>query len=190
MRAPRTLTVLAPIREGEEEPLRAILRPIGDDIRGRRLDEKTAHPRIEFLRSRRLHFARFAILADPDRGPDRKPLLYSANYDGELEGHLTELVAITSDMEAIWGRCEGYAGAAAFATFVRSHAHEPDAFYIAFRDETADSIRDAAALRRHAHALIDTASADALMAILRGFSLTSPSWAAGMRPAVDSAGQS
>ena len=36
--APRTLTVLAAIRPGEEEPLRAVLRPIGDDIKGKRLE--------------------------------------------------------------------------------------------------------------------------------------------------------
>jgi hypothetical protein len=145
---PRTLTVLVPICQGEEESLRAILRPIGDDIRGKRLDARVGVPRVDFPRSRRIHFARFAILADPDRGLDRKRLLYSANYDGELEDHLSELMAITSDMDAIWGRCEGYAGVGAFPTFVREHTHEPDTFYIAFRSETADSIRDAIAIRR------------------------------------------
>jgi hypothetical protein len=143
---PRTVTVLASIRHGEEESLRAILRPIGDDIRGRRLEQRADNPRIEFLRSREIHFARFAILADPDRGPDRKRLLYSANYDGELKSHLAELMSITSDMDAIWGRCQDYTGARSFETFIRAHAHEPDTFYIAFRDGTVDSIRDAARL--------------------------------------------
>jgi hypothetical protein len=189
MRPPRTLTVLAPIRQGEEEPLRAVLRPIGDDIRGRRLDERPAHPRIEFLRTRRLHFARFAILADPDRGRDRRRLLYSANYDGELEAHLAELAAITPDMEAIWGRCEGYAGIDGFTTFIRSHAHEPDAFYIAFRDATADNIRDAAALRQHAQTIVDAASTGPPVAILPAFA-TSAAWAPGIRRAFDSAGRS
>jgi hypothetical protein len=155
----RTLTVLAPIRRGEEESLRSILRPIGDDIQGRRLDARAGHPRIEFPRSRRIHFARFAILADPDRGPDCSRLLYSANYDGELEDHLAELIAITTDMEAIWGSCEGYAGAGAFATFIRAHAHEPAAFYIAFRDETVEDIRNAIALRRLAPTVVGTAPA-------------------------------
>jgi hypothetical protein len=161
---PRTLTILAPIRHGEEESLRAILRPIGDDIRGRRLDNRADTPRIEFLRSRQIHFARFAILADPDRGPDRKRLLYSANYDGELENHVAELTAITSDMDAIWGRCENYTGAGEFATFIRAHAHEPDTFYIAFRDETVDSINAAIALRRHAQTLADADPAGPLPA--------------------------
>ncbi len=153
--APRTLTVLAPIRPGEDASLRAILRAIGDDIRGKRLDDEALPPRIEFPRSRRIHFARFAILADPDRGPDRRRLLYSASYDGDLNGHLAELKAITSDLDAIWGRCEGYAGAAGFESFIRTHLHAAEALYIAFRDETADSIRKAGALRRQAEALAD-----------------------------------
>lgn len=58
-----------------------MLRPIGDDVKGKRMEPGTV--RIEFRHSRRIHFARFAILDDPDRGRDRKRLLYSANYDGE-----------------------------------------------------------------------------------------------------------
>ena len=111
---PQTLTVLAAIRPGEEEPLRDILRPIGDDIKGKRLEPGAVGPRIEFRDSRRIHFARFAILDDPDRGRERKRLLYSASYDGALDGHLAELIAITSDMDAIWGRVEGYTGTSAF----------------------------------------------------------------------------
>ena len=133
---PQTLTVLVAIRPGEEARLRDVLRPIGDDIEGRRPDEAAGRVRIEFTRSRRIHFARFAILADPDRGPRRQRLLYSATYDGDLDAHLAELTAITSDMDAIWGRCEAYAGAAGFARFMRAHALESAAFYIAFRDET------------------------------------------------------
>jgi hypothetical protein len=145
---PCTLTVLAPIRPGEVEPLRAILRPIGDDIRGRRLAERPGQPRIEFQQSRRIHFARFAVLADPDRGPDRHRLLYSASFDGGLDDHLAELTAITSDMEAIWGRLEGYPGAAGFGRFIRAHAHEPGAFYIAFRDASVESVRNGAPAAR------------------------------------------
>jgi hypothetical protein len=51
-------------------------------------------------------------------------------------------------MDAIWAPCEGYANVADFPAFIRAHAHEPDAFYVAFRDETAESIKSAIALRR------------------------------------------
>ena len=174
---PRTLTVLAPIRPGEEEPLRDVLRPIGDDVKGKRLEPGAV--RIEFRHSRRIHFARFAILDDPDRGPDRKRLWYSANYDGELDSHLAELIAITSDMDAIWGRVEGYTGTGAFAAFVRAHTQQPEAFYIAFRDETVERLHDAIAFRRRAQTLIDEASSASLDALLPRLSSGAPAWAAG-----------
>lgn len=151
--APRTLTVLAAIRPGEEKRLRDVLRPIGDDIKGKRLDQAVGRPHIDFTVSRFIHFARFAILADPDRGAERKRLLYSANYDGELDDHLAELTAITSDMEAIWGRCDAYTREGDFGSFIRTHALEPEAFYIAFRDESVERIQNAVARRRAMQAL-------------------------------------
>ena len=156
---PHGLTVLAAIRSGEEERLRDVLRAIGDDIPGRSLKDAAERPHIDFCRSRTTHFARFAILDDPDRGPERKRLLYSSNYDGDLDGHLAELMAVTSDMDAIWGRCEAYTDAARFGAFIRAHACEPEAFYIAFRDETVERIQQSIALRRQVQPLIDTAAA-------------------------------
>ena len=180
--APRTLTVLAAIRPGEEEPLRGVLRPIGDDIKGKRLEPGAVRPRIEFRHSRHIHFARFTVLDDPDRGRDRKRLLYSANYDGELDRHLAELIAITPDMDAIWGRVEGYTGPAAFAAFIRAHTQEPEAFYIAFRDETVERLHDAIAFRRLAQTLVDDASTASLAALLPRLSSSAPAWAAGRPP--------
>jgi hypothetical protein len=163
--APRTLTVLAPIRPGEEAPLQRVLRPIGDDINGTRLDLTVSRPRVEFVRSRAIHFARFAILDDPDRGAGRKRLLYSANFDGDLDGHLAELMGITSDMTAIWGRLDGNTGLADFPRFIPAHAHEPDAFYIAFRDATVDGVQRAILLRRRAQTVVDGGSPDPLAAL-------------------------
>jgi hypothetical protein len=177
--APRTLTVLAPIRAGEEEPLRAVLRPIGDDIKGKRLQPGVVRPGIEFCHSRHIHFARFVILDDPDRGRDRKRLLYSANYDGDLDGHLAELIAITPDLDAIWGRVEGYTGPAAFAAFIRAHTQEPEAFYIAFRDETVERLHDAIAFRRRAQTLVDEASGASLADLLPRLSSGAPAGATG-----------
>jgi len=159
---PNGLTVLAALRPGAEEPLRHVLRAIGDDIKGKTLPGSAGRPHIDFFRSRTMHFARFTILDDADRGPDRKRLLFSSNYDGDLDSHLAELIQMTSDMDAIWGGCEAYAGVAAFPAFIRAHAHEPQAFYIAFRDETVERIRRAIAIRRHTHELLETAPAAAL----------------------------
>jgi len=142
---PQTLTVLVPVRQGQEAALRAVLRPIGDDIRGTKTRGTEDRPRIEFTRSTRIHFARFGILADPDRGADRYRLLYSANHDGTLDEHLAELISITSDMDAIWEHCEGYGGVREFVPFIRKHAHVPDALYMSFRGETVERIHDAIA---------------------------------------------
>jgi hypothetical protein len=186
---PRTITVLAAIRPGEAERLRDVLRPIGDDIRRTRQRDAIDRPRIEFARSRRIHFARFAIFDDPDRGPDRRRLLYSATYDGELDDHLAELIAITSDMDAIWGPCEAYTGPAEFGRFIRAHAHEPDAFYIAFRDETVEHIQNAIAFRRQAQVLLDTAASGPVAAILPRLSTQAPAWSGGIRHAFEAAGR-
>jgi hypothetical protein len=175
--APRTLTVLAAIRPGEEEPLRDVLRPIGDDVKGTRVEPGAV--RIEFRHSRRIHFARFTVLDDPDRGRDRKRLLYSANYDGELDSHLAELIAITSDMDAIWGRVEGYTGTGGFAAFIRAHTQEPEAYYVAFRDETVERLHDAIAFRRRAQSLVDEAPNASLAALLPRLSSRAPAWATG-----------
>src|SRR5712671_4352254 len=179
--APRTLTVLAAIRPGEEEPMRSVLRPIGDDIKGKRVEAGAVRPGIELRHSRRIHFARFAILDDPDRGRDRKRLLYSANYDGELDSHLAELIAITPDMDSIWGRVEGYTDAGAFAAFIRAHTQEPEAFYIAFRDETVERLHDAIAFRQRAQTMVDEASNASLAALLPRLSSAAPAWATGQR---------
>ena len=176
--------MLAAIRPGEEERLRDVLRPIGDDIRGRTLTDRRAVRTSTSARSRTIHFARFAILDDPDRGPERKRLLYSSNYDGDLDGHLAELMAITSDMDAIWGRCEGYAGAARFGAFIRAHAREPEAFYIAFRDETVERIRQVHRAPTAGAALLDAAPGGSLATILPRLSTGEPAWVAATPPRV------
>jgi hypothetical protein len=187
---PQGLTVLATVRPGEETRLRDVLRPIGDDIRGRTLKDAAGRPHIDFNRSSRIHFARFAILDDLDRGPDRKRLLYSSNYDGDLDSHVDDLIAITSDMDAIWGCCEGYASRAQFGAFVRAHTCEPDAFYIAFRDETVEDIQQSIALRRQVRSLLDTPSAGRLATILPILSRREPAWVRVVRHATRTAGRS
>ncbi len=159
--APAGLTVLAPLRPGADVALRPVLRAIGDDIRGRRLAAVgAARPHIDFPRSGRIHFARFALLPDPDRGEGRMRLLYSSNHDGDLASHLEELSALTSDLDAVWGSCEGYAGRASFPGFVRAHALQPHAFYIAFREGSVAQVRRGVDLRRRRQQDVDRAWPD------------------------------
>jgi hypothetical protein len=148
------LTVLASLRRGAEDTLRTVLRTIGDDINEQR--QQATSPRIHFGRSQRLHFARFAILDDPDRGPGARRLLFGSVYDGTLDQHIAELRNITPDLDAIWGHCDGYTDAETFPAFVRAHAHDPAAYYVAFRDETVASIRHAAVVRNASASEQDT----------------------------------
>ncbi len=151
---PECLTVLAPIKPGEVDALRAVLRPIGDDINGTHMPPG-GRPHVAFPNSRDIHFARFAILTDPDRGPGRARLLYASVFDGSLEAHVAELADLSTGFEAIWGKLEGYAGRDSFAAFLKAHAHQPAAYYIAFRDHTVVSIREAIAVREAAAAALD-----------------------------------
>jgi len=146
---PQCLTVLAPILPAKEPALRELLRAIGDDINGKDISAGSTRPHIFFVRSSRIHFARFAILNDPDGGPHRSRLLFTSIYDGSLDDHLHELVSITSDMNAIWGACEGYTGINEFRSFIEARAQEPAAYYIAFRDRTVPSIASANVHREH-----------------------------------------
>jgi hypothetical protein len=147
--------------------LRDVLRPIGDDIKAKTITGASTRPHIDFLRSRRIHFARFAILGDPQRGPTAARLLFSSNYDGTLDSHIAELTEITSDMDAVWGRCEAYKGAAAFPDFIRRHAHEPQAFYIAFREGTVGTIQRAGELRSRVRDVLETDGASGLASLLQ-----------------------
>jgi hypothetical protein len=161
---PRGLTALVPIRPGEEEALEKTLLRIGGDVRGRRLRASPGEPHIDFPRSRLVHFARLALLDDDDRGPGRKRLLVSTNHDGSLSEHLRELLALTSDADAIWGRCEGYAGPDTFEALVRAHALTPQAFYVAFRGETVETLKRALDVRRGFEAILDRPDAAAFLA--------------------------
>jgi hypothetical protein len=149
------LTFLAPIVPGREEGLRQTLEELGRDVSGRRLGPGPTRPHIHFPRCRLVHFARFAVLDDPDRGPGHARLLFSSNYDGGLDEHLAELMAATTDMDAIWGACEGYPGASSFMDFVRAHSLSPVAFYIAFRGEASHRIRRSLDVRRRLEAHVD-----------------------------------
>jgi len=142
------VNVLAALKPGAEAQLRGVLRAIGDDIKGKRRDSAPARAHIDFNASRAIHFARFAILNDPDSGPGQQRLLYAAVYDGTLENHLAELTRIASDMDAIWGACEGYSGVAGFADFIAQRTQPAEAFYIAFRHHTVTSIHKAITHRR------------------------------------------
>jgi hypothetical protein len=65
------LIVIAPVKPGAEARLRATLNAIGHDVKGKRLKVGVLEPHIDFLASRTIHFARMALLDDPNAGHGR-----------------------------------------------------------------------------------------------------------------------
>jgi hypothetical protein len=141
------IIAIMPVKPGEEERLRATLNRIGNDVKGKRLAEGVAEPHIDFSASCTIHFARLALLDDPDAGPGRKRLLLTTDYDGSWARHVAELFDITTEPEAIWGLCEGYSGEDGFPAFIRRYTVQPQAYYMAFRDVPLARIRRALKVR-------------------------------------------
>lgn len=145
---PKALTVIVRIMPGEEASLEDLLQDIGTHIR--------TTPHVRFPESRLIHFARWAILPDPDHEGSR--LLFACNYDGNLAALLDELVAIAPALDQIWGKCEGYSGPSNLLPFIQQHSYKPGAFFIAFQTETVQTLRNAIALREHIQDFLDLPS--------------------------------
>jgi hypothetical protein len=141
----RALTALIPIRAGEDDALRAHLRalPRGRESPLARLDG--------------LHVARWVVI---DRLPIDPPqadvlaapqLLFTACVDADAGASVRALpAALGADLDAIWGRCEGYPGAARFAPWLLAH-HLPTTFFVsAYPDTTVGGVRGALGAREQA----------------------------------------
>jgi hypothetical protein len=135
------LIVIAPVKPACKERLRLTLNQIGNDVKGKRLADGARQPHIDFPSSRTIHFARLALLDDPDRGPGQVRLLLVTDFDGSFSNHVRELISLTTDPDAIWGCCEGYSGRGDFPGFIRANLVNPGAFYISFRGLTLKQIR-------------------------------------------------
>jgi hypothetical protein len=142
------LTVLAPIVEGHEAELTAQLDALGDG---------DASP---LARVPGTHIARWVVIddvvfqAEGQRRRDRLPprLLFSSNFDGELDAYLEGLRnGMADDADAIWGHCRGYPGhrdGPAFAAWMRAHQLEAALFFAAYGGQTVDQVHANVAQRR------------------------------------------
>lgn len=131
------LTVIVPIRQGQEDACRVVLETINTPN----------GTQIDFSKSNLTHFARFVIIADVDSGKGRKRLLFSAIYDGDCDSYLRDLQANSSDLDSIWGYCEGYSSTSNFVQFINSHNTSTNLYLKGFRYETARNIQKYLALR-------------------------------------------
>ncbi|MGA9520474.1 MAG: hypothetical protein WBV82_03365 [Myxococcaceae bacterium] len=93
-----------------------LLREIGGDVSSNR--------HIRFQALTRVHFLRWVILpAMEERGQSHTALLaFESNFDGTLEDHLAELIAVGGQaLQDIYVNCQGYPAVAA------KGGHEPEA---------------------------------------------------------------
>jgi hypothetical protein len=147
------LTVLAPIRDGTDlETLRCVLDDVGDSV----YENSSEGSYIRMRSIPELHFLRFALVKDPDRGPDCVRLLFAAVIDGDDKaGFFDRLRAATNDTDGIWGNCLEYPGEDGFAEFMCSRNIEPAAFYTAFKDQRVQDVNRYGRVRQRIEKLLD-----------------------------------
>jgi hypothetical protein len=136
--AGRALTLLNRIKRGRKQELLDYLNDIGTHIP----DTKE----IAFKRLRTVHFLRWVVLDDPG-DPEGGTLLFESNYDGDLDGHLDELLREGRAVHRIYGHCEGYplaegdADWRAAREFLRDHGIGYAAFHVGNRGKSAERIK-------------------------------------------------
>ena len=74
---------------------------------------------------------------------DAARLLFTSNFDGDLDGYLVKLQAgLGEDADAVWGHCRGYPGrGAGFAPWLKAHQIEAALFFSAYGDQTLEQVR-------------------------------------------------
>src|SRR5271167_1986964 len=116
------LTVMTEIDPGRAGALRGVL--------------LTAQSRDPFRPAQLLHYAAFVIIPEIDGIPSR--LVFETNYDGDLDAHLDELIAMAgADLDNIYQHCKNYPAASAvtksqdFKNYLIDNSVPSTAFYVA-----------------------------------------------------------
>ena len=164
------ITVIVPIKPGQEKRLDEVLTRIGNDVMGSR-DNQSVH----FSKSPSTHFARWAILRKNDltKGQSIDPQLYfSSNFDGDRDAYLKELVEVMGPgMEEIWNKCAGYPAKAAkdaakFTRFIEKYSVKNQAFYNGFPGVTVKDILGAIQVREVVNKILDHSGAREYLSLL------------------------
>ena len=100
------LTLLTPVKKGKLDELLGLLNNINNRLQD--------HTETEFGKLKTTHYARWFILnrdsfRDEPAIPISDRLVFSSNYDGDLDTHLTDLVTVLSKyIDQLYDCCEGY----------------------------------------------------------------------------------
>jgi hypothetical protein len=157
------LTIVTPIAPGHLPALRAVLEEIASVLPPR--TPVAGDGPIPFTRLRSVHFARWVILPDAqDASGAAIPaeLLMATAYDGTLDDHVRELVAVArAGLDAIYAHCAGYEAGADLQAYLRHHLVETAAFFVGARWRKVGQIRREAALHTVIEAALDAQPASA-----------------------------
>ena len=149
------LLVIAPIADGRESDLRALLDTM-NTAPGLADPENALLP---FGRFERLHFARLVVLEDthmadlrlygaqPPRLAPR--LAFLVDCDGPSEALLSDLCAIAGDgLRRLFSHCEGFDPAGDLVDWMRRHRVPASANYVNWVGRTVRQVREESALQR------------------------------------------
>jgi hypothetical protein len=145
------LTVLAPVRPGEEAELTAAL------------DRMPRGEQSPFARLSSTHFARWVVVGEPGAEFPGAPwparrlrmryLLFTSTFNGKVGSYLEELrVRLGAQADQVWGHCVGYPGhhdPVRFRRYLRHNSVPVHLWYAAYQ-ATVPEVRTALDLRdRH-----------------------------------------
>lgn len=140
------LTVIAKIKLGQKQALIQVLKEISE--------KPFQNEYIHFGQDRLTHFARWFIIENDDIQP---LLVWGCTYNGDLKNYIDVVAGLSPGLDKIWGKCEGYWKANGFFWFVRQHRRRSPYTFIAFRDESAETIRAKIAIRERLEQFLDLA---------------------------------
>ena len=146
------LTILSPVRKEKLEELDKTLTVIRKN-----LQQGTER---EFQKVPSLHYGRFVILdresfRDEPAVAVNTRLIFSTNFDGDKEEHLTQLVTqLTNYIDTIYECCEGYPEAGKRSTesrknYLKKYSIESAAFFNGAPGRSVQQILQEASLRDH-----------------------------------------
>lgn len=138
------LTLVTPVIPGRRDELESKLLKIRADL--------SAGTFREFEKIDTLHYARFVML-DGQLSNAASNLVYSSDYDGDLDEHLLSITTHCSDLiDHLYDCCEGYPPSAdrnpqTRELYLRKWNHKDEAFYVGAPGRSLKQIKQESALR-------------------------------------------
>jgi hypothetical protein len=151
----RSLTIVAPVREGAERDVESLLATMGDGVANGSV--------IDFGALDDVHFARLMMVpADTGQSGERLPanVILLSDVDVPVEAHLEQLVeAAGAGIDQVFGHCESYPEGEPSGRerldYLRGHVAPEAARYVNTSGRTVRQIRQEAELRDAVDAFLD-----------------------------------